>query len=215
MNKNQLKNYRMFLAVQNTLDQNNTTWSGNPKFAETKKLLDIEIDDIEILGEDASKTTKGMTRDKNLIRDALEKKLLALGGAMSAHASITQNETLKSIIITSKAALENTKETDIVVYGKTLVKHAGAIEKVLMTEYGVTTAEIEDIKTTIAEFQPLIGNAKPEQSAINAAKSNIDDHVQQGKFLLKEILDKLMIRYQFTDITFFNEYQQSRTIVDA
>ncbi|MBQ0734645.1 hypothetical protein [Aquimarina celericrescens] len=59
-----------------------------------------------------------------------------------------------------------------------------------MTEYGVTTAEIEDIKTTIAEFQPLIGNAKPEQSAINAAKRNIDDHVQQGKFLLKEILDK-------------------------
>ncbi|MBQ0734644.1 hypothetical protein [Aquimarina celericrescens] len=105
MNKNQLKNYRMFLEVQNTLDHNNTTWSGNPKFTETKKMLDIEIDGIEILGEDASKTTKGMTRDKNLIRNALEKKLVALAGAMSVHASITQNETLKSIMITSKAAL--------------------------------------------------------------------------------------------------------------
>ncbi|GAA4273419.1 hypothetical protein U6A24_19385 [Aquimarina gracilis] len=215
MNKNQLKNYRMFLAVQNTLDHNTTTWCGNPKFTETKKMLDIEIDGIEILGEEASKTTKGMTRDKNMIRSALEKKSIALAGTMSAHASITENETLKSILITSKGALENKKETDLVVYSKTLTKHAESIQKVLMSEYGVTSSEIEDVNTTIAEFQPLIGNAKPEQSAINAAKRDIDDHIKQGKFLLKDVLDKLMIRYQFTDITFYNEYQQSRTIVDV
>ncbi len=215
MNKNQLKNYRMFLAVQNTIDQNTTIWSGHPKFTETKQQFDLEIDGIEQLGEEASRTTKGKTRDKNQIRAILEKKLVVLSGTVSAYAAITSNETLQNTVITSKAALEAKKETDLVIYSHTLVKQAEALQEVLTNEYGMTTSELEDIKTTKAEFQPLIGNAKPEQSAINAAKRNIDDHVQQGKFLLKEILDKLMIRYQFTDITFFNEYQQSRTIVDV
>ncbi|MBP2831428.1 hypothetical protein J8281_04435 [Aquimarina sp. U1-2] len=84
-------------------------------------------------------------------------------------------------------------------YGKTLLKQVKA----------------EDITITVSQFQPLIGNAKPEQSAINAAKSSIDEHIKQGKYLLTAIIDKLMIRYQFTDISFYNEYQQSRTIVDV
>ncbi|WP_226294147.1 hypothetical protein [Aquimarina algicola] len=46
-------------------------------------------------------------------------------------------------------------------------------------------------------------------------KSDIDDHIKQGKYLLTEIVDKLMMRYRFTEVTFYNEYQQSRTIVDA
>lgn len=215
MNKNQLKNYRMFLAVQNTLDQNTVIWSGNPKFTTTKQELDLEIDAIETLGEDASRTTKGKTRDKNQIRSVLEKKLMVLSGTVSAHAAIIESETLKSIVITSKAALERMKETDLVVYSKTLVKEAETMQDLLTSDYGMTASELDDIKTTTAEFQPLIGNAKPEQSAINAAKSSIDEHIKQGKQMLIEIIDKLMIRYQFTDTTFYNEYQQSRTIVDA
>ena len=215
MNKKQLKNYRMFLATQNTLDKYTNIWSGNPKFTDTKKLLDIEIEGIEILGEDISRSTKGMTRDKNLIRNAMENKLIALAGALSAHAAITENETIKSILITSKGALENKKETDLATYSKTLINQAEKMKDILMSDYGVTASEIEDVKTITSEFQPLIGTAKPEQSAINAAKRSVDDHVKEGKHLLNDILDKLMIRYQFTNTTFYNEYQQSRTIVDA
>lgn len=39
MNKKQLKNYRMFLASQNTLDKYTNIWSGNPKFTDTKKTI--------------------------------------------------------------------------------------------------------------------------------------------------------------------------------
>ncbi|WP_438710892.1 hypothetical protein ACSTS3_19865 [Aquimarina muelleri] len=51
-----------------------------------------------------------MTRNKTLIRNAMENKLIALADTISAHAAITENETIKSILITSKEALENKRK---------------------------------------------------------------------------------------------------------
>ena len=204
----------MYLAVQNTLDDHTSIWNGNPKFAETKNLFDTEIEGIENLAEAVSKTTKGETRDKNQIRKAIQNKLLALGGAMAAHAAITSNESLREIVTTSSSTLEGSKETDLITYSEILVNEATKIQKVLTTDYGVTHAEIQDVITAVAEFKPLVGSAKPKQAAINAAKKTLDEHVNEANRLLKEIIDNLFIRYQFTHPAFYNQYKQSRTIVD-
>lgn len=214
MNKSQLKYYRMFLAVQNTLDNNTSVWNGNPKFTETKNLLDTEMEGIENLAEATSKSTKGDTRDKNQIRKAIENKLLALGGTIAAHAALTNSESLKSELITTRSGLESSKETDLITYSEILAKQATDMQDLLTTEYGVTSSEIEDLTTVVAEYKPLIGTAKPKQAAINAAKNTLDEHVNQANSLLKNVIDKLLLRYQFTNPTFYNEYQQSRTIVD-
>lgn len=125
----------------------------------------------------------------------MENKLLVLAGALSAHAAVTKNEELKEVSVTSISALEIKKETDLVVYSKILTSEAEKIKIILQSEYGVTESEIEDIRTTTTEFKSLVGNTRPEQSSINAVKKDIDDHVKEGKYLLNDILDKLMIRY--------------------
>lgn len=88
------------------------------------------------------------------------------------------------------------------------------MQEILTAEYGVPASDIEAISTQTNTFSNLIGIAKPKRAAINAAKQTLNNHIDQANATLREMIDKLMLRYQTTHPQFYNEYQQSRTIVD-
>lgn len=214
MNKTQLKYYRMFVAVQTSLSSNNAIWSSNPKFSEAKDSFDTSIISIQTLSDDVLENTKGETNEKNQIRKALESKLLSLSGVLNAHAAFTNDELLKTFVISTKSSLETMKETNLVTYSNNLVAKATELQETLVAEYGVPASDIEAINTQNTAFSSLIGTAKPKRAAINAAKQSLNDHIDQANVTLREMIDKLMLRYQTTHPQFYNEYQQSRTIVD-
>ncbi len=214
MNQEEVKYYRMFIAVKNTLENNTSIWSGNPKFAETKINFDSEVKAIGFLDKEASLNTKGQTRDKNQIRSAVEQKTLMLSGALTAHAALTQNETLKEKLITSKSGLERLKETELVTYAGIMADTIVPFQQIFTSDYGVTKSEVEDFQTTLDEYAPLVGVTRQRQAKINATKKTLKGHVSEANRLLREVIDPLLLRYKFTNVEFYNEYQQSRTIVD-
>ncbi len=214
MNKIQLKYYRMFIAVQSTLENNNAIWNDNVKFSEAKNQLDKNITSIQGLSDDVMESTKPETNEKNQIRKSLEDKILPISGILNAHAAFSKDESLKTSLISTRSGLETMKETTLVTYSNNLVAKAKNLEHILTTEYSVSTSEIEEISNQTTAFKNLIGIAKPKRAAINAAKQTLNKHVDESNNLLREVIDKLMLRYQITDPQFYNEYQQSRTIVD-
>ncbi len=214
MNQEEVKYYRMFIAVKNTMENNTSIWSGNPKFAETKTNFDSEVKAISIIDKEASLNTKGQTRDKNQIRSAVEQKTLMLSGALTAHASLTKNETLKGTLITSKSGLERLKETELVTYASIMADTIVPLQHTFTSDYGVTESEVEDFQTTLDEYAPLVGVTRQRQAKINATKKTLRGHVDEANRLLREVIDPLLLRYKFTNAEFYNEYQQSRTIVD-
>lgn len=204
----------MFIAVQTTLNNNNVIWSNGPKFLAAKNDFDTNIAGIQSLSDDVLNTTKGETSEKNKIRKVLESKLLPLSGVLNAHATFSDNEVLKDLLIQSKSSLESMKETHLVTYSNKLVAKATELQEVLTAEYGIPVSDIKAISTQATTFSNRIGTAKPKRAAINAAKQTLNEHIDQANILLREVIDNLMLRYQATHSQFYNEYQQSRTIVD-
>lgn len=84
----------------------------------------------------------------------------------------------------------------------------------ITADYGIPPSDIEALRTQTTMFSNRIGIAKPKRAAINAAKQSLNKHIDQANTTLREMIDKLMLRYQTTAPQFYNEYQQSRTIVD-
>jgi hypothetical protein len=214
MNAEQTKYYRMFLTVQNTLDENTSIWSGSQRFVDTKNAFDAELEAAHSLNAMASQRTTGGTRNKEQVREALQAKLLVLGGTLYAHATLENNENLKAMLEPTKTGLRLQRETELVTYAELLLKEALPLTDTLANEYGLPAVQLDELETTLDEFRPLIGTPKQRQAAINAAKQSLEVHLDRANNLLRNVLDPLMLRYQFVNPQFYTAYEQSRTLID-
>ncbi len=214
MNDNQEKHYRMYVTVQNTMDKNTPIWTGNPAMTEAKNKLDSEIELLEETDKKAVVSTKGGTRAKEQVRGFLENKILVLSGILHAHAAIENDQELMGMLETAESSLAKYKETELVTYGKRVLEKAKGIEAILAKKHAYGKADMTETETTLEEFDDLLGTPKQRMAAINAAKKSLDEHSKNITDLLNNVLDKLMLRYKFSNKEFYNEYQQSRTIID-
>ncbi len=73
---------------------------------------------------------------------------------------------------------------------------------------------VPDAESTLDEYAPMVVVTRQRQAKINATKKTLCGHVDEANRLLREIVDLLLLRYKFTNPEFYNEYEQSRTIVD-
>ncbi|WP_025863761.1 hypothetical protein [Prolixibacter bellariivorans] len=63
-------------------------------------------------------------------------------------------------------------------------------------------------------FKALIGQPRTIRNKAFAAKTVLGDLFDEANNLLNNQLDKLMIRFKFTDPDFYEEYTRARVIVD-
>jgi hypothetical protein len=214
MTKEQIKYYRMFLTVQNILDAHTSIWSGNPKFLEFKNAFDAELEAVETLDQVASQSTRGGTRDKEHVRNSLEQKLLILSGLLFAHASLSKDEALKDMLITSPTGMRRSRETELATYAEQTLAKGRELKAILSTDYGLSEAQLDETETTLDEFRPLIGTPRQRAAIINAAKRSLEEHLDSALALLRDMIDLLMLAYQHTHPQFAYAYRQARTLVD-
>jgi len=213
MDSRTLNRYQMVLSVQNFLDTNNATWSAIPIMNTFKGNMDDLILGTKEELKSTGKTSKGITIGKNDLKEQISIKTSILSGALSAHASVTGNQNLLSNGSFAKSDIMSMRDVELperlIYLTDLLTKHLKAL-----ADYGVTKAQVTDLKTSVDDFRELVGQPRLTRSQANVAKKAVEELVESALEILNSKLDKVMLQFQFSNTKFYDGYKKARVIVD-
>uniref|UniRef100_UPI0032162514 hypothetical protein n=1 Tax=uncultured Draconibacterium sp. TaxID=1573823 RepID=UPI0032162514 len=213
MNKNKTNLFRMFLNTQETLDANTALWSSIPILLSTKNNFDELIQRIAVVNEKTVANSKAVTADKANTLTNLIEKAVTLSGILQAYAAVTGNVKLAGKVAITKSDITKTRETDVEALIAPIIDEARK-ELANLGEYGLTEDMIVETETSLDDFKALIGQPRTVRNQAFAAMTLLDELFDTANDLVKNKLDKLMIRFKFTHTEFYSEYERARTIVD-
>jgi hypothetical protein len=105
------------------------------------------------------------------------------------------------------------KEEELVVFIKVLTDTA-ELHSTILAEFGVSAEGITEIKTTMEEYGVLIGKPRSILNTKYVAIDTIDDLIDEGKKLLNNQMDNIMLMYRESNKEFYNGYERARVIID-
>ncbi len=203
----------MFLNTQEALDSNSTLWSSIPVMLSTKNSFDELIQRIGDVNEKTVSNSKAVTADKAVTLNNLIAKAVTLSGILQAYAAVTGNVKLAGKVALTKTDIERVRETDVEALITPVIEEARK-EPANLADYGLTEDMIVETETTLDDFKALIGQPRTVRNQAFAAMTLMEELFDAANDLIKNQLDKLMIRFKFSDTEFYSEYERARTIVD-
>ena len=82
-------------------------------------------------------------------------------------------------------------------------------------EYGVSTADLTNLKKKIDAFQALQPNPRRAKASVSSATKELKKVIKEVDTLLAKKLDKLIVQFRDSERDFYNEYVSARKIVIA
>lgn len=213
MNKTKTNQYRMFLSTQETLDSNSLLWNTIPVFVSTKNNVDELIQRIAVVNEKTLSNSKAVTADKAIALSNLTEKAVTISGILQAYAAVTENTRLAGKVALTKSDITKIRETEVEAIVAPVIDEARK-ELANLTDYGLTEDMIVELETSLDDFKVLIGQPRTVRNQAFAAITLMDELFDAANEVIKNKLDKLMIRFKFTNTEFYSEYERARTIVD-
>ncbi|WP_303917922.1 hypothetical protein [Draconibacterium sediminis] len=213
MNKIQTNQFRMYLNTQGALDANSTLWSSIPVMLSAKNNFDELIQRIGDVNEKTVSNSKAVTADKAVTLNNLIAKAVTLSGILQAYAAVTENVKLAGKVALTKSDLTKIRETDVEARITPVIEEARK-ELANLADYGLTEDMIVETETSLDDFKALIGQPRTVRNQAFAAMTLLEELFDTANDLVKNQLDKLMIRFKYTNTEFYSEYERARTIVD-
>lgn len=213
MNKKFTNQFRMLLATQDALDANSPLWGSIPVLLSTKNNFDELLQRIAEVNEKTFSNSKAVTASKAATLNNLITKALPLSGSLEALGAFTGNIRLVGKVAITKSDIERARETDVEAIIAPVIKLA---RKYLadLGDFGITEDMVVELETTLDDFKVLIGQPRTVRNKAFAAMTLMNELFDAANDVVKNKLDKLMIRFKFTNTEFYSEYERARTIVD-
>ena len=126
---------------------------------------------------------------------------------------MTGNTILAGKVALNKSDIERARETDVEALITPVIDEARN-ELTNLADYALTEDTIVDLETSLDDFKALIGQPRTIRNQAFAAMTLMDELFDATNDILKNKLDKLMIRFKLTNTEFYSEYERARTIVD-
>lgn len=203
----------MFLTTQETLDSNSALWHMIPVLLSSKNNFDELIQRIAAVNEKTITNSKAVTANKELAQQNLSGKAVTVSGITQAFAAITGNAKLAGKVTLTKTDIDRARETDVEALISPVIE-AARKELTNLAEYGLTEEMVVELETSLDDFKALIGQPRTVRNQAFAAMTLLDELFDAANDVVKNKLDKLMIRFKFTHTEFYSEYERARTIVD-
>jgi hypothetical protein len=195
-------------------DLNATATASITAFGPTITVIKGKLVLINGLNQIGGGTTKGVTQDTILIREAMTNMALKCANATMAYANVTNNNTLKALVNFTKSKLDALKKEDVddVCEG---IHDATDANIAAVAAYGVTAADVTDLQTAIGLYRTATQN--PRQALISKSQA-----IKQAKGLVKDIIDNLLTgqldvmvnTLKSTNPEFVSGYYQAREVID-
>ncbi|NBC83667.1 MAG: hypothetical protein GVY19_09820 [Bacteroidetes bacterium] len=214
MNQNQINRKEMQEAVINYLDKNVQKWSPIPKVGEFKNELETVHQQINAAQEAQQAAQVTMGKSKNELKRTIAEKADILNDILEAYASITGHVDLESRMAASFSELYTLKNTEFIPRVQEIIEEAEKNIEVLTTEYGMTEAQITDLKNNTDQFLTMQGQPRAYKIASTQATKQLEQLFSDANTILSDRLDKVLKLFKRRDYNFYNGYLAARTIVD-
>ncbi len=213
MNSQQNSIYAMFIRVLRVLDDHQTAWATNAKFAANRATLSANVQSIAKAQKEQETDKTGITRDKETSREVLASLAFEAASGIRSYAADTDNRELEQSVKFTEAGLAAMTEARLTATSE-VIHTAGVKHLAQLAEYGLTTESLESLKTAIDNFK----GAQPEtRLAINnstQATITLRKLLTATTDLLKRQLDTKMVMFKKSHEGFYNAYSQARNIIE-
>ena len=202
----------MYNTVIAVLEKNSGTWKEMPAFSRAYEAFKGTVGKINTV-RTVQAGNKGVAMDKAAIKAALAEKALQVGGAIQAYADSSDNQTLREAV--SFTLSELMKSRDGVMSDRSKLVHDKAkLHATALAEYGITKTDILALKAMLDRFNALIVEPRKVISESKTATREIEALMKEASKLLKNRLDKMMLKFKAGAADFYSTYRNARIIID-
>lgn len=213
MDDRQENQVTMIYAVKELLDLNTVVWSGDAPFSASYALLNAQIAIIDVQRPLQLTNTSGAAIDKQTKRITLQDQTFFVANRIRSYAAANNNQTLLLTIKFTRSDLENARDTQLIGIAK-LVKDTGTTNLAVLATYGITNAILTNLANANTSFQLVVSQPRVARTVPIAATGALATAIDTSMQLLKTRLDVDVEVFKPTNLTFYNEYQTARIIID-
>ncbi|MEO1254176.1 MAG: hypothetical protein AAFY41_04690 [Bacteroidota bacterium] len=211
----QINRAEMFDSVQTYLDTYTATWSSIPKIVEFKNELDALLTQLDEYQDAQNAAQVFIGKNKRAQKKLIAEKADILNDTLEAYASVEGNAALEAKATSSYSELYVLKNEEFITTIKELISLVEEHLNDLATDYGVTEAQITELKQSFDNFQVINGQPRSYQIASAVATSSLEDVFSKTSDLLDGKLDKIMKRFKRSNAGFYQGYLSARKVVGA
>lgn len=215
MNKIQINKKEMFDTVISFLDTNSDKWTSIPKVGEFKNQFTERVTQIDEAQQDQQQAQVYLGKNKTQVKSTVAQKADILNDCLEAFALVTGNNKLAGTMASSYSDLNRMRNTDFIPAVKSVINEAEKHLEVLTAEYGVTTEQIDGLKSDLDEFLSVNGQPRAYRVASVQATKDLELLFIEASDVLENRLDKVMSIFKRRDASFYNGYIAARIIVDG
>lgn len=213
MNQVQENKMSMAYAVVQVLDQNTAIWNGVPAIQQAHTEFKANITATELAVSKQIADITGHAKDKAAAEDSMIAKTLSVAGAVMAFATVNGDNGLAEAMNLSPSELRRYR--DSVVAQRCMGVHDAATQNATtLVDYGVSAADIADLKTRIDKYVSLIAQPRNRITARKGATAEIGALIRDTMKLLNNRMDRLMQQFAFSHKEFHKHYFDARIIID-
>ncbi|MDD4990922.1 MAG: hypothetical protein PHR83_01700 [Paludibacter sp.] len=212
MKRKELDLESMIESVVEGLDNNQTLISDKPAIVAVQTKLKTNIAAVTDLKQKQAVSTKADYAIKGYRREEMTANLLVVGAGVAAVGAEKNDVRLKIIGTFTEPALNNMRESNLVVKGHEVYEAAMSIAPELL-KWEVTQGEIDDLGDSTDSYlsqNPTIRNIEARSSR---ATAEIKARLHESYALIKDTLDPLMLPFKKINPTFYGEYEKTRIII--
>jgi hypothetical protein len=207
--EDQLSMKRTLLAIRET---NSAAIAAIPDLDSDFDDLQTEVDAVNTLIPDQTRTTTGVTRDKEQQEHDLVEIALVVAGALGAFASKSGNNTLFDEVKVSKSKLEHERDQELAntcrfIHGRATANSAALVSR------GITPTVLTNFMTEITDYEAIEQSPREATVGKSTATAGIATHMSAGLKIVKERLDLGMRVFLLSNPTLFTSYTNARKIV--
>lgn len=211
MTTKELNKFNMFKNVLNILEQNNAVFNGTKAFDEAFKELKTAYELAVEKSEGHLHLMLGKTSAKTQGLDELIKVILPVSSAFYAFASKEKNMPLKEMASLTESKLKKMRTIEITQWVNIAYKAFDEhINK--LGDYGLSKANIDDLKKKIAEFEKLVDDKESDSTTRTSLRQDLTEAIKKIDNILSEQIDSFAEMQKFKNPEFYNLYQNARTV---
>ena len=213
MNKSQINKKEMYDSVLSFLDSNAALWSSIAKVGEFKNQFSDVVVQINTAQYAQKQAQVYLGKNKTQVKNVVAQMADILNDSIEAFAMVTGQKQLEAKMAATFTELYKMRNADFVPAVQTIIEAAeNNIEP--LGEYGVTTEQVESLKSSFDEFLVLNNQPRAFRVASVQATKELELLFAEATEILDTKLDKVMSIFKRRDPSFFNGYQAARVIVD-
>lgn len=204
----------MYLAVSSVCESHQADWVGSVAYGNAVVRFQSKILLIRDIVEVQETPLTGISKDKMNAREAMKVEALLVSGAVTAYATITNNQQLKNAV--HFTATDLMRDRDTLASERARIIHDQAISVVgSLADYGVTAVTLTSLMDKIVAFEALLVAPRVAIVDKKGATSSLKALMSEADALLRDEMDVLMPPFLLSAPVFYDAYFNARIIVDT